>query len=197
MACVCKDCNSRYYYRYYDISWMVNMADKSKITRFLMRRFIERYSEDDLIFRIRKYPPHKGGNTFIGIRNRKLFNGSFRCYKGFSWFAMNYRCLKKVLQFMNQNPRFIKHYKRTIVPDESFFPTILFNLHDIKVCNDSYRFILWRNHRAANPEILKDNHYDIIVNSGKHFARKFDHTIDHNILNRIDEYIVPAYNTQY
>ncbi len=185
----CPDCKSRYYYRYYDISGAVRFAGRLPLVRSLMKRFMERYSKNDLKFRIRSYPFHKGGNFLLGIRNKKLFSSGLKCYKGLCWFAMNLKCLEKMLEFIRKNPGYKRHYQRTIIPDESFFATILFNLPGLKVCNENYRFIEWKNHKAANPEILKNEQFDRIINSGKHFARKFDIKVDNVVINRLFEYI--------
>jgi Core-2/I-Branching enzyme len=123
---------------------------------------------------------------WLGFRRRTiLFDESFRCYRGSQWFTLARNCVEYVSEFVDANPGVVKYYKRTVIPDASFFQTILLNKKTFKFVNDNgvYRRFLGD---AASPEILRAQDYSTLMTSGKYFARKFDSKVDPKILDLLD-----------
>ena len=83
--------------------------------------------------------------------------------------------------------------------EKLFFQKILCNSNDenilIKLVNDDLRFIDWshKDQNLRHSETLTMNHFDVIKNSPKLIARKFDPTIYNKILYMIDEKIEFTY----
>jgi hypothetical protein len=60
-------------------------------------------------------------------RNYKRFLGHLQPYAGSQWWALSAHACLYILQFMEDNPEIVKFFKNTILPDESFFHTIIGN----------------------------------------------------------------------
>jgi hypothetical protein len=82
----------------------------------------------------------------------------------------------------------IRFFKHVWIPDELFFQTIVMNspLRDT-IVNDDLRYVDWT--RPTAPAILGRQDFDTLRNSGKLFARKFDTTVDREILDLLDQRI--------
>lgn len=190
---LCYDYISRYYYRYYKLP---KLPFYNALPRAVRRR-VEKVRSDMVkvqkVFRksmrplvFRNWP---SGGVRVGFRFPSPFHGSFRCFKGSTWFSMNRKCIKRIRQVIGENTKLINYYRRTLMPDESFFQTILFNQPRLKILNDAKRFVMWDSDDVSSPEILTTEHFDKIVSSGKHFARKFDLTVDKQIFDMLDHHL--------
>ncbi|MEO1070157.1 MAG: beta-1,6-N-acetylglucosaminyltransferase [Cyanobacteria bacterium J06638_6] len=128
----------------------------------------------------------KGGRfgAKIALRRRTTpFDSTFQCYGGSQWHILNRRCVKYIQHFVDTCPDIVEYYRHTLVPDESFFQTILVNNPDLKLCNDNLRYISWT---PPYPAVLQNQDFDALMSSGKYFARKFDAAVDTEILDRLD-----------
>ncbi|PSN14664.1 hypothetical protein C7293_10675 [filamentous cyanobacterium CCT1] len=132
----------------------------------------------------------KGGRfgAKIALRRRTTpFSDTFRCYAGSQWHILNRSCIQYIHHFVSARSDIVDYYRHTMVPDESFFQTILVNNPDLNLCNDNLRYIAWR---PPYPAVMQNNDFATLIHSGKFFARKFDTTIDDAIFNRLDDYLL-------
>ncbi|MBE9139444.1 N-acetylglucosaminyltransferase [Nodosilinea sp. LEGE 07088] len=128
----------------------------------------------------------KGGRfgAKLALRRRNTpFDGTFSCYAGSQWHTLNRRCVEYIDNFVQDRPDIVEYYRHTMVPDESFFQTILVNRPDLELCNDNLRYISWT---PPYPAILQSQDFDALIRSGKYFGRKFDITVDADICDRLD-----------
>lgn len=103
-------------------------------------------------------------------------------YGGSSWFSITSDCVQYILEFLKDNPNYLKFFNNTICGDEIFFQTILVNSkYKNFLVNDNKRYIDWSEGKSS-PKTLKIEDYVKIKNSDKLFARKFDANIDKKIL---------------
>ncbi len=142
---------------------------------------------------------------FMDIRNiylRKFFHGFSRLlaliYKrkffrdltpfgGSAWWAISYNSTKFIIDFVKKNPRIIKFFKRTILPDEMFFQTLILNSpNSSNVINNNLRFIQWTG-SSPNPSILTKHNFELLKESPKLFARKLDLLKDKEIFDLLDK----------
>jgi hypothetical protein len=124
-------------------------------------------------------------NKFIKIPrlNKKLLT-SFDLYIGSTWFCLHKDHVEYILDFIKNNPDYIKHFSTVLCSEEHFFQTILLNsYHKSQIVNDNLRYTIWGR---SGPEILCTKDINDILNSEKLFARKFDMEIDSNILDILD-----------
>ena len=107
-------------------------------------------------------------------------------FGGSSYWCLSRECVEYVVQFVRRNPGIVRYFRRTWVPDELFFQTLLLNspLKD-RLVNDNLRYIQWTG-GTPSPEILSLAAYESLARSDKLFARKFDGSAAPGILERID-----------
>jgi len=131
------------------------------------------------------FPP---GRRFLF---RRKFPEGFKPFGGSSYWCLSRECIEYIHRFTRANPTFVHFFRHVDVPDEIFFHTIILNSPFArKAVNDNLRYIDWRDFNAGSPAVLCKNDFDKIAMSSKLFARKFDMTIDADVLDMIDEKVL-------
>ena len=132
------------------------------------------------------------GNMYYKLSIHKLINKFYTRkipvkatpYRGSQWWAITNSALLDILDFINQNSSFYRFYRRTSVPDEMFFQTIILNLKKpIELRNDDLREIHWNKDYSVKIFTMSD--LDNLQQSKKLFARKFDIDIDKDIFGNL------------
>jgi len=127
-----------------------------------------------------------------GIANRLLpkrkIPGNIRPYGRSQWLTITPECARYAIEYVERNPRMKRFFRMTWAVDEIFFQTILENspLND-KIVHDNLRYI--EASGPARPTIFTMAHADLLVSSGKFFARKFDSAINDEIFDFLDNVI--------
>jgi len=146
---------------------------------------------------------------FIGTPIKRPFLSKTTPYIGGQWKILTRTCC----EFLCASPKvakFRKFYKNTLIPDESFFQTVLMNTgYDGKLINDDKRAIIWipdfgpklRSKKfTANttkalvesgeiklrPKTLRVDDVTFLLKSDALFARKLDETVDDSIFDKIE-----------
>jgi hypothetical protein len=142
-----------------------NRRDRYSIKRIAFR-FTEKCLNLLLDLKIIKKPPYPFKEIFFGSE----------------WWALSHEAVSYILQFINNNPSYMKFYKFTLCPDESFFQTILGNSEFLKNCKPNLTYTDWSSTPA--PAIIGPKHLLLFKNqvefdtyAGKQtpfFARKFN-----------------------
>jgi hypothetical protein len=124
--------------------------------------------------------------TLFPVKRR--FPTGFVAYGGAQWWCMAREAVEYVCRFIEENPGFVRFFKYTLLPDEIFFQTILLNspLRD-SVLNNDLRHIDWS--KPTRPAILGVDDLEALLNSPHLFARKFDATVDAQVLDLLDQRI--------
>jgi hypothetical protein len=123
----------------------------------------------------------------LGLRRLRLpFGPARRCWVSSDWPTLGRRALGAVLRAAREERALMRHYRRTIVPSESFFATALMNDPELRIGDDSHRFV-WFTPGSPSPEVLTEHDLDRVLASGAQFARKFDAAVDAAVLDRLDE----------
>jgi core-2/I-Branching enzyme len=139
----------------------------------------------------------KGGPSgiYFGVRRFRVpFTDDFRWYRGSAWCTLSSESVRVIDRFAANHPRLMRYFRRMMAADESFVPTVLLNEPGLHLCLDHQRFVRFKGGRqpawsaAYAPSVtLTLEDADDILSSGKHFARKFDTSLDGRILDLIDE----------
>lgn len=155
---------------------------------------------------LRVFPPLKPPTSFRGkVFQRVLglyfvlprqFPKNLRPYAGSTWWTIPSKAAEFILDFLDHRPDVLKFFKHVRMPDEIFFQTILCNstnpaIRDHLINND-LRFIDWsqKDLLGGHPVTLTKDHYAALRGSSHLFARKFDHQIDEDVLDLIDQEIL-------
>jgi hypothetical protein len=130
---------------------------------------------------VREQPPR------LAVRRIRLpFGDARRCWVSTAWPTLNRRALSAVLRTAREERRLMRHYRRTVLPCESFFATTLMNDPVLSVSRDDRRFTRFAP-GAPNPDVLTSDDLEQLEASGADFARKFDAGVDARILDLLDE----------
>lgn len=128
---------------------------------------------------------NKGIKT-IGIkRDYKKALGSLTPFGGGQWWALTKQACDYILNFVQQNPKFVRFFRHANIPDEMFFQTILGNSRFKHRIKDNLTFTDWSNPIPPRPAYINMSHLfnfqtqGAIQSSGAYgsgellFARKF------------------------
>jgi hypothetical protein len=119
----------------------------------------------------------------------RRFPEGLRPFGGGAYWCLSEEALRYVHEFVNNRPDYVTFFRHVDIPDELFFHTIILNSpHRENVVNDNLRYIDWT--KGPSPAILTMADFDEMSRSPKLFARKFDTTVDDEVLDMIDERIL-------
>jgi Core-2/I-Branching enzyme len=111
-------------------------------------------------------------------------------YGGDQWFCITAKVGGAVLQFYNDRPDVYKFLKFTLIPDEIFLQTAIFNSKDVdiknSIVNTCLTYLHWQNRNSPSPSILTLNEFEALKQSDKLFARKFDYDAHPELLRKIN-----------
>lgn len=97
---------------------------------------------------------------------------------------------KYIYEFLNDNKKISNFFNYTWGSDEFLVTSIIMNSpYKDKVVNENYRYMDW-SHGGARPRILTVIDLPLLLKSPAFFARKFDSTLDLDILNLIDRELI-------
>lgn len=118
----------------------------------------------------------------------RRFLATHKIFGGSAWWCLSRDCAEYMNKYLSRNGYFVKFWKYTRIPDELFFQTALLNSNfKDQIVNDNLHYIVWVT--TPHPEILRRQDYEKLISSDKLFARKFDITVDSEILDMIDRTI--------
>jgi hypothetical protein len=118
------------------------------------------------------------------------FSNEFSCFAGEYWFCANRLAAEYIIDFHKTKTALADHYRMldecTIVPDESYFQTILCNSPNLRISKNNWRYIDWLGNGGPVPKLLSIEDLPKLRESMAHFARKFDADMDGDILDALD-----------
>ncbi|MFC5411822.1 beta-1,6-N-acetylglucosaminyltransferase [Larkinella bovis] len=102
------------------------------------------------------------------------------------WFTITREAVKYILLYLEKHPKVTRFFKLSWGCDELVFQTLLYNSpFRPAMTNDNLRYIDW-SEKKASPKTLTMSDETALRQSGKLFARKFNPTIDAEIMDRLD-----------
>ena len=120
------------------------------------------------------------------LPERKNLN-NLKLYKGSQWFTMPYECLEYVHIL---SKKYISDFQYTACSDEHFFQILIMNSkYKDNVINNNARYIVFKKNKAS-PEFISLNDFDKMMNGQYIFARKFESSINKNIVEKIQNVLL-------
>jgi hypothetical protein len=118
--------------------------------------------------------------------DRRFLLGGARWYGGWQWMILS-RDFCEYVSRPAETRRFRAFFRHTLVPDESFFQTVIMNseFRD-SVVNDYKRQIDWER-GPEHPRVFTMEDEDVLLGSSAFFARKFDPSVDDEILRVLED----------
>ncbi len=114
-----------------------------------------------------------------------LFGGPHSAY----W-TMNISAARHIIKSLNKKDKHWQFYKYTWGPDEFLMNTMLMNSPLRNTIVNQNFHLIDRSMGGTRPKVLTVQDFDMLKNSNKFFARKFDRKVDHEILDMIDEQLL-------
>jgi hypothetical protein len=116
---------------------------------------------------------------FLGIKVKRF---PLTYYAGSQWINLTHSSLEVVIEFLDNNPAYMKKLKYSRATDEIWVQSIIMNteLKD-KVVNNDLRYIDWET-GPEFPKKLNENDLDKLERSNALFARKFDIKKDREVI---------------
>ena len=121
---------------------------------------------------------------------RRKIPGNLKPYFGGSHWCLSKESIVYLDEYVQAHPEYVRFFSHYVqFPSEIFYQTILLNspLKDSLIDDDLF-YIDFSSHKA-HPAILTMKDYDRLMSSSDLFARKFDMTVDGEVLDRIDKVI--------
>lgn len=124
---------------------------------------------------------------WVGVRRMTTpFREGFRCLGGRSWWTLRHDAVLYFREFLKLRPDVVGHYRGTIAPEESLVPTVLVASRRFELVNDDLRYIDYSRAIKGSPRTLSVADVPMLAAGGFHFARKFDLSVDREVLDVID-----------
>jgi hypothetical protein len=105
---------------------------------------------------------------------------------GMALWALTGETLAELMRLLAERPELLRFFRRTKMPDETFFQTVLLSSPLAEtVDNELLHYLDWSD-GSAHPKVLTAADLPQLRASGKLFARKFDAAVDSEILDLLD-----------
>ncbi len=102
----------------------------------------------------------------------KLFFGS-------QWWCLTNESVNWIQDFISKHNEVCDFYRTTLVPDESFFQTLVMNVPYAEDIEPNLVYMDWSEGKNS-PKVLAEEDFDFMIKSEKMIARKIDsrHSLD-------------------
>ena len=144
----------------------------------------------DTMARVGKYVLELGGRIIRTPISRRFLAGAIP-FIGTQWMVVS----RQFCQFVCRDPevgRYKAYYRNTFIPDEGFFQTVMMNTaaHG-EIVNDDLRMIDWipDGDIKLRPRTYVAGDATSLISSANLFARKFDQTVDGEILDILESHL--------
>lgn len=175
-----------------------NNQDKNFNTPFEKSKFMEKRNQvpylkcmtasegiDFYLRNIYKYLTGGRQHTFSFLKSK--FYKTHNFFYGYQWFAYNQETVTYIINYLKNNPDYLKFFRNKLVPDECFFQTIIHT--NQKLANSLRPGITYaRFPQGSNsPVVFKTEDLNELVSPQTPYfiARKFDEKFDNNIIDII------------
>ncbi len=114
--------------------------------------------------------------------NREI---TFKPFAGANWMNLTHEAVSYILNYTAKHPDYLKRFRFTHCADEIYFQSILLNSEFSSNCeNNTLRYFNWRK-GPEFPRTLRLDDLEDILASDALFARKFDKTVDAQIMEEL------------
>jgi len=160
---------------------------KSRITLTIPSIYNKAFYSKNTLRGIKRLLRTNNRYKLVRVFKKRGFPKYVKPYAGSQWWALPINTIKFILTFIERNPSYLSYHKYTHIPDEIFFPSIVFSNFDQNQIMPHITYVDWSKSEGPYPTIFELNDFNKLNNSSKLFARKFDYEFDKSIFDKIDE----------
>lgn len=125
---------------------------------------------------------------------RKVPNG-WTPYGGSQWWTLTGGCVQWLMRRLEQQPGIVRFFRRTFIPDELFFQTLVMNSPFAgQAVNDNLRYVDFTRANPTPPAVLLEPDFGELLCVDKLFARKMDPERSRHLLSLIDRHLLDIQN---
>jgi hypothetical protein len=126
----------------------------------------------------------------LGIRKRRY--PFAKVYSGIVWSALSAGCVRYILEYVRENPRYVSFFRTALVPEEMFFHTIVGNSPFAADIRHTPTYMDW-DHSSPSPPLIDKEHLPRLAPDAsppldRLFARKFNGSSS-ALLDQIDAWL--------
>ncbi|MBQ7986575.1 MAG: glycosyl transferase [Clostridia bacterium] len=194
-------------YKYYHLISGVDLPIK---TQDYIHNFFE-YKEENFIYYkddISVFDEQRISRFRIKIANKRLRNyfyilqaklkidrmknSKYEIKKGYNWASLTHDAIKIILKSKKDIYKFTSY---SICADEMYKQMVLHH-NNVDIYKDSQgntcdlRLVDWKRGNGNNPYVFRSEDFDMLTESDRLFARKFDTETDKAIIDKIYEYVM-------
>jgi hypothetical protein len=146
----------------------------------------------DTMHRVEEYVIESGDEIISDPIVKRPFLRGVTPYIGNQWMILS----RKFCEFVTYSPevdRFKEFYRNTLIADEGFFQTVIMNTsYKAIIVNDDKRTIDWipMGTIKLRPRDFTIQDADFLTSNQDFFARKFDETVDRDILSLLEVHLL-------
>lgn len=128
----------------------------------------------------------------LKLFKKRRFPKDIKPYGGSQWFILPISTIESILLYLQQNPKYLSYHQFTLLPDEILIQSIVRKLEEEGKIRPSLTYVNWTRPHGDLPVTFKTEDFEELKSKSKNFlfARKFDTSQDHNILDLIDEHLL-------
>lgn len=136
---------------------------------------------------VRIVPMPRGAPTRFGIRRmRPPLGRDFCLFGGRQMLNVNRRALRRMLGYLDAHPEWVSYNRRVLIPDETFFNSIVANDAGINLCDTTLRYIQWPKAHASSVGVIEVADLDKAFECNAPFGLKFDLRVCPEALQAVD-----------
>jgi hypothetical protein len=150
-----------------------NTTDFRRLTHYQFNMFGRRFAVPNRF--THGFPPPR--KIPLGLQPRK----------GSAWWALARDAAEWIVDNAAAHPELERFFRKSFIPDENYFQVVSQNAPFAdRVINDEVHFLEWE---GWHPRTLRAADAPTLIASPKLFARKFDVTVDADVLRELDAYL--------
>ncbi|MES2982339.1 MAG: beta-1,6-N-acetylglucosaminyltransferase [Verrucomicrobiota bacterium] len=114
-------------------------------------------------------------NRLVGLQRtfgiRRKIPLALTPHMGSQWWTLRWSTCQKILEFIDKNPRVVRYFRSTWIPDESFFPTLIgYLIPRSEISN--IQLLLHHFTPIGRPYIIYQDHIPLVCKIPHFFIRK-------------------------
>lgn len=148
----------------------------------------------DTMHRVEDYVTESDDQVITEPVVKRPFLKDVTPYIGNQWMILS-RKFCEFLTYSSEVDRFKEFYRHTLIADEGFFQTVIMNTsYKSTIINDDKRTIDWvpMGTVKLRPRDFTAKDANFLMTSQDLFARKFDDTVDGDILSILESHLLPS-----
>jgi len=153
-------------------------------------RFLTFRNLKDILFVTLHFGPIQALKTIFA--KRRIHPRSLVPKGGSAWWALPIETIVEIVSYLKKHPGFLEYHRYTHVPDETIFHTLVDELNPTENMAESVTYVNWKRKGVTLPVTFHktEDFKELMALEDRYlFARKFDDSINSDILDRLDRYL--------